>query len=44
MFTWALAIYAAAFVEVAVVAKAAIVGIGRPGWVFPRSLIVTALG
>jgi tetratricopeptide (TPR) repeat protein len=40
----ALAIYAAAFVVVAVIAKAAIVGIGLPDWVFPGSLIVMALG
>jgi tetratricopeptide (TPR) repeat protein len=40
----ALAIYAAAFVAVAILAKAAIVGIGLPDWVFPGSLIVMALG
>ena len=44
MFRKALAIYAAAFVMVAVVAKAAIVGIGLPDWVFAGSLIVMALG
>ena len=44
MFKKALAIYAGAFVVVAVVAKAAIVGIGLPDWVFPGSLIVMALG
>ncbi|MBI1808681.1 MAG: protein kinase [Gemmatimonadetes bacterium] len=44
MFKKALAIYAAAFVIVAVLAKAAIVGIGLPDWVFPGSLIVMALG
>ena len=44
MFRKALAIYAAAFVIVAVVAKAAIVGIGLPDWVFPGSLVVMALG
>ena len=44
MFRKALAIYAAAFVVVAVIAKAAIVGIGLPDWVFPGSLIVMALG
>jgi tetratricopeptide (TPR) repeat protein len=44
MFRKALAIYAAAFVAVAVLAKAAIVGIGLPDWVFPGSLIVMALG
>ena len=40
----ALAIYAGAFVAVAILAKAAIVGIGLPDWVFPGSLIVMALG
>ncbi len=40
----ALAVYATAFIIVAVVAKAAIVGIGLPGWVFPGSLIVMVLG
>jgi eukaryotic-like serine/threonine-protein kinase len=40
----ALALYAAAFIAVAVVAKAAIVGIGLPDWVFPGALIVMALG
>jgi tRNA A-37 threonylcarbamoyl transferase component Bud32/tetratricopeptide (TPR) repeat protein len=40
----ALAIYAAAFVAVAILAKAAIVGIGLPNWVFPGSMIVMALG
>jgi eukaryotic-like serine/threonine-protein kinase len=40
----ALALYVVAFVVVAVVAKAAIVGIGLPDWVFPGSLIVMALG
>ena len=44
MFRKALALYAAAFVVVAIVAKAAIVGIGLPDWVFPGSLIVMALG
>jgi tetratricopeptide (TPR) repeat protein len=44
MFRKALAIYAGAFVVVAVLAKAAIVGIGLPDWVFPGSLIVMALG
>lgn len=44
MFQRALAIYAVAFVVVAIVAKAAIVGIGLPDWVFPGSLIVMALG
>jgi eukaryotic-like serine/threonine-protein kinase len=40
----ALMLYAAAFVVVAVVAKAAIVAIGLPTWVFPGSLLVMALG
>lgn len=40
----ALLAYAAAFVFVAVLAKAAIVGIGLPDWVFPGALIVMALG
>jgi tRNA A-37 threonylcarbamoyl transferase component Bud32/tetratricopeptide (TPR) repeat protein len=40
----ALAIYAAAFIVVAVVARAAIVSIGLPSWVFPGALIVMALG
>jgi len=44
MFKKALAIYAGAFVAVAVLAKAAIVGIGLPDWVFAGSLIVMALG
>ena len=44
MFRKALAIYAAAFVVVAVIAKAAIVGIGLPEWVFAGSLVVMALG
>jgi eukaryotic-like serine/threonine-protein kinase len=44
MFRKALAIYAVAFVIVAIVAKAAIVGIGLPDWVFPGSLVVMALG
>ena len=40
----ALGAYAAAFVFVAVLAKAAIVAIGLPDWVFPGALIVMALG
>jgi tetratricopeptide (TPR) repeat protein len=40
----ALAIYAGAFIAVAILAKAAIVGIGLPDWVFPGSLIMMALG
>lgn len=41
---WALAIYIAAFIVVAVIAKAAIVGIGLPDWVFPGTMIVMGLG
>ncbi len=44
MFKKALTIYAVAFVAVAILAKAAIVGIGLPDWVFPGALIVMALG
>ena len=44
MFRKALAVYAGAFVVVAVIAKAAIVGIGLPEWVFAGSLVVMALG
>ena len=40
----ALLFYAAAFVLVAVLARAAIVGIGLPDWVFPGALLVMALG
>ncbi len=40
----ALAVYAVAFIAVAVLAQAAIVGIGLPSWVFPGALIVMALG
>jgi tetratricopeptide (TPR) repeat protein/tRNA A-37 threonylcarbamoyl transferase component Bud32 len=40
----ALAWYAAAFVVVAVLAKAAIVGVGLPDWVFPGAVMVMALG
>jgi eukaryotic-like serine/threonine-protein kinase len=40
----ALAIYAVAFIAVAILAKAAIVGIGLPDWVFPGALILMALG
>jgi len=36
--------YVAAFVFVAVLAKAAIVAIGLPDWVFPGALVVMALG
>jgi eukaryotic-like serine/threonine-protein kinase len=41
---WALAIYIAAFIVVAILAKAAIVGIGLPDWVLPGAMIVMALG
>jgi tetratricopeptide (TPR) repeat protein len=40
----ALALYTGAFVLVAVLAKAAIVGIGLPSWVFPGAVLVMALG
>jgi hypothetical protein len=40
----ALGLYAVAFIAVAVLANAAIVGIGLPDWVFPGALIVMALG
>lgn len=40
----ALFVYAVAFVAVALVAKAAIVVIGLPDWVFPGALVVMALG
>jgi tetratricopeptide (TPR) repeat protein len=40
----ALLAYVAAFVFVAVLAKAAIVAIGLPDWVFPGALVVMALG
>ncbi|HEX6814615.1 MAG TPA: protein kinase family protein [Gemmatimonadaceae bacterium] len=44
MFWKALGVYAVAFIAVAVLAQAAIVGIGLPGWVFPGAFIVMALG
>ncbi|HEY4137740.1 MAG TPA: serine/threonine-protein kinase, partial [Casimicrobiaceae bacterium] len=40
----ALVVYVVAFVGVAVLAKAAIVGVGLPDWVFPGALAVMALG
>ncbi|HET7373769.1 MAG TPA: serine/threonine-protein kinase, partial [Gemmatimonadaceae bacterium] len=40
----ALAMYAAAFIVVAVVAKAAIIAIGLPTWVLPGAIVVMALG
>jgi tetratricopeptide (TPR) repeat protein len=44
MFKRALLLYTLAFIVVAVVAKAAIVAVGLPDWVFPGALIVMALG
>jgi tetratricopeptide (TPR) repeat protein len=44
MFRKALGLYAAAFVVVALLAKAAIVVIGLPDWVYPGTLVVMALG
>ena len=44
MFRRALAVYAAAFIIVAILARAAIHVIGLPDWVFPGALIVMALG
>ncbi|MGH7646997.1 MAG: protein kinase domain-containing protein [Gemmatimonadaceae bacterium] len=44
MFWKALGVYAVGFIAVAVLAQAAIVGIGLPAWVFPGALIVMALG
>jgi tetratricopeptide (TPR) repeat protein/tRNA A-37 threonylcarbamoyl transferase component Bud32 len=40
----ALAVYAAAFIGVAIVARASIIAIGLPDWVFPGALAVMALG
>jgi tRNA A-37 threonylcarbamoyl transferase component Bud32/tetratricopeptide (TPR) repeat protein len=40
----ALGLWASAFVTVAIVAKAAVVGIGLPVWVVPGAIIVMALG
>ena len=40
----ALGVYAAAFIGVAIVARAAIIAIGLPDWVFPGALAVMALG
>lgn len=39
-----LGMYAAAFVAVAILTRAAIISIGLPDWVFPGALIVMALG
>jgi tRNA A-37 threonylcarbamoyl transferase component Bud32/TolB-like protein len=44
MFRKAIFIYAGSFIAVAIVAKAAIVGIGLPDWVFPGALVLMALG
>jgi tetratricopeptide (TPR) repeat protein len=44
MFRKAMLVYVLAFVVVAVVAKAAIVAVGLPDWVFPGALIMMALG
>jgi tetratricopeptide (TPR) repeat protein/tRNA A-37 threonylcarbamoyl transferase component Bud32 len=40
----ALAIYVVSFAAVAILARAAVVGIGLPEWVFPGALIMMALG
>ncbi len=40
----ALALYAAACVIVPIVARAAVIAVGLPSWVFPGSIIVMALG
>jgi eukaryotic-like serine/threonine-protein kinase len=44
MFRKAMLVYVLAFAIVAVVAKAAIVAIGLPDWVFPGALVMMALG
>ena len=44
MFKRALAIYVLAFIVVAVAARAAIIALGLPDWVFPGALVVMALG
>ena len=44
MFRRAMLVYVLAFIVVAVVAKAAIVAVGLPDWVFPGALIMMALG
>ncbi len=44
MFKKALLWYAAALVAVAILAKAAVVGIGLPDWVFPGAILLMALG
>jgi hypothetical protein len=40
----ALAVYAAAFVAAAILARLAMIGLGLPDWVFPGALIVMGLG
>ena len=42
--TRALVTYAAAAAAVAIIARAAVIAVGLPGWVFPGALIVMALG
>jgi tetratricopeptide (TPR) repeat protein len=44
MFKRAMLVYVLAFAIVAVVAKAAIVAVGLPDWVFPGALVMMALG
>ncbi len=44
MFRKAMLVYVVAFAIVAVVAKAAIVAVGLPDWVFPGALVIMALG
>jgi tetratricopeptide (TPR) repeat protein len=44
MFKKALGWYALALIAVAIMAKAAVVGIGLPDWVFPGAILVMALG
>jgi serine/threonine-protein kinase len=44
MFKKALGWYALALIAVAILAKAAVVGIGLPDWVFPGAILVMALG
>ncbi|PYP76701.1 MAG: hypothetical protein DMD35_17805 [Gemmatimonadetes bacterium] len=44
MFKRAMLVYVLAFAIVAVVAKAAIVAVGLPDWVFPGALVIMALG
>lgn len=43
-FRWALALYAAAFVLVALLARVTTVAVGLPDWVFPGALLVAGLG